>query len=41
MCVCVYDEVGSLGGGTTHGSTYYTLYCVCMITSACTRGAAG
>ena len=43
VCVCV-TEVGSSGGGTIVVTrdldTYYTLYCVCMITSGCIRRAA-
>ena len=43
VCVCV-TEVGSLGGGiivvTRDICTYCTLYCVCVITSGHTPGAA-
>ena len=44
VCVCVRvcdrsgRSVGRLGKCDLH--TYYTLYCVCMITSGCNRGAA-
>ena len=46
VCVCVYvcAEVGCSGGGTIVVNrdlrSYYTLYCVCVITSGRTRGAA-
>jgi len=43
VCVCVM-ELESSGCGTIVGTrnlhTYYTLYCVCMITSRRTQGAA-
>ena len=44
MCVCV-TEVGSSRSRTTavtHDfNTYYTLYCMCVITSGRIRGATG
>ena len=43
VCLCVM-EVGSSGDGTIVMTrdlhTYYTLYCVCVVTSRHTRGAA-
>jgi len=44
VCVCVCDGSGMFWGGTRlvmcNHHTYCTLYCLCMITSGCNRGAA-